>query len=151
MKRGGRSKVAGTMGDIASNNNPSKPAPHLTTKQTRATPRGRINLKAVAEVLQERGLDPTSEIVDVLEATRLEKRFDKELGHEVEVEVPVLDPDTRARINLELLQYVQPKLKSIEVKAKVASAGFDVSTDQGRRLAEAFLKGEALKDEEKLQ
>lgn len=139
------------MGDIAAKNNPAKPPAHLTTNQTRATPRGRINLKAVAEVLQERGLDPTSEIVDVLEAKRIVKVFDKALGMEVEVEEPVLDPDTRARINLELLQYVQPKLKSIEVKAKVAAAGFDISTDQGRRLAEAFLKGQALADEEKLQ
>ena len=62
----------------------------------------------------------------------------------------IVDSDTRTRVNLELLQYVQPKLKSIEVKAKVAAAGFDVSDEQARRLAEAFIEGTRIATEEEL-
>lgn len=59
--------------------------------------RGRINLKKVAEVLEEYGMDPTTEIVRVL---------------------PDLDENMKAKVMLELLQYVQPKLRSIEVSGK---------------------------------
>lgn len=52
-----------------------------------------INLRKVAEVLEEHGLDPTEEIVKVL---------------------PDLDESLKAKVLLELLNYCQPKLKAIE-------------------------------------
>lgn len=58
-----------------------------------------INLRKVAEVLSEEGLDPTVEIVRILRSGEL-------------------DPDVAARVQLELLQYCQPKLKAIEVTGK---------------------------------
>lgn len=98
--------------------------------RTSRTP-GRINLKAVAEVLSERGLDPTEEIIKLLMP-----RFSADGSPMPDV----LDADVKARMWNELLQYTQPKLKSVEVKAKIAAAGFDVSDDQAKRLAEEFLK-----------
>lgn len=57
-----------------------------------------INLRKVAEVLAEYNMDPTVEIVKVL---------------------PQLDDALKAKVMLELIQYIQPKLKSIEVNATV--------------------------------
>lgn len=59
---------------------------------------GGINLRSVAEVLEAEGLDPTAEIVKVL---------------------PELDADLRARIMMELLNYVAPKLKAVEMKTTI--------------------------------
>jgi len=84
-------------------------------------PNGKINLKLVAEVLEEHGLDPTVELVRIIQGD-------------------ALDDETRARLLNELLQYTQPKLKSIEVRAKVAATAFDLGDDQAKRLAEEFLK-----------
>ena len=57
--------------------------------------KGGINLRKVAEVLTEYGMDPTVEILNVL---------------------PELDPDLKAKVMLDLLQYCQPKLKSVEMR-----------------------------------
>lgn len=102
----------------------------LDPKRTSTRP-GRINLKAVAEVLAERGYDPTVEILKLL---------DPGVDEEGNPLPSSIDADVRGRLWNELLQYTQPKLKSIEVKGKIAAAGFDVSDDQARRLAEEFLK-----------
>lgn len=56
-----------------------------------------INLRAVAEVLVSYGLDPTVEFVKVLQIEG------------------ALEPEVRARMLLEVMQYVHPKLKSVEV------------------------------------
>lgn len=90
----------------------------------------RINLKAVAEVLMEQGLDPTEEIIRIL------RPVDPETGLPLRC---LLDEDVQARILNELLQYTQPKLKSIEVRAKVAATSFDVNDLQARVIAEEFL------------
>jgi len=91
---------------------------------------GRINLKAVAEVLASRGLDPTEAIIDILQPV-------DENGNPVPSR---LDADVQARILNELLQYTQPKLKSVEIRAKVAATSFDVNDAQAKRIAEEFLK-----------
>ena len=54
----------------------------------------RINLRSVAAVLQERGLEPIAAICDVL---------------------PELDPSMRARTLLSLAEFVHPKLGRVEV------------------------------------
>lgn len=94
----------------------------------------RINLKAVAEVLAERGIDPTEAILDVLSPV------DPDTGEALPSK---LDPEVKVRVLNELLQYTQPKLKSIEVKSKSAIATFDVNDEQARRIAEEFLKSSA--------
>lgn len=56
-----------------------------------------INLRAVAEVLESYGLDPTVEFAKVLQIEG------------------ALEPEVRARMLLEIMQYVHPKLKSVEL------------------------------------
>lgn len=111
---------------IAAENGSEARAPLLPANRTNR--RGaRINLKAVGEVLAARGLDPTEELIDILDAVDDKGR-------------PVLDADVRARILNELLQYTQPKLKSVEVRAKVIATSFDINDDQAKKIAEEFLK-----------
>lgn len=62
-----------------------------------------VDLKKVAEVLQDEGLDPTAEIVRILKSGEL-------------------DGALTARIHLELLQYCQPKLKAVELTGKNGEA-----------------------------
>lgn len=62
-------------------------------KKNAARKPGGINLRKVAEVLESYGMDPTEEILKV---------------------VPELDADTKARVMLGLLEYVQPKLARTE-------------------------------------
>lgn len=90
----------------------------------------RINLRAVSEVLASRGVDPTVAILDILQPV-------DENGKAMPC---MLDHDVQARIYNELLQYTQPKLKSVEIRAKVIATSFDVNDDQARRIAEEFLK-----------
>lgn len=71
-------------------------APQISKKHASRKP-GKINLRKVAEVLESYGMDPTEEILKV---------------------VPELDADTRARVMLGLLEYVQPRLKSVEMKVE---------------------------------
>lgn len=90
---------------------------------------GRINLRAVAEVLAERGLDPTEAIVNILQPH-------DEHGAPLACR---LEPEVQARILNELLQYTQPKLKSVEIRAKVVATSFDVNDEQAARIAQEFL------------
>jgi hypothetical protein len=103
--------------------------PHLPQNRSAKKP-GRINLRAVSEVLQDRGLDPTEELVNIIAP----------LDENGEPKASELDAEVRARILNELLQYTQPKLKSVEIRAKVVGTSFDVNDEQARRIAEEFLK-----------
>jgi hypothetical protein len=119
--------VVGTFGRIADSGTPAEFTPLVPVRRSKMRQPGRINLKAVAEVLSERGLDPTEEIIEIIDGV------DEHGRH-------LIDADTRLRILNELLQYTQPKLKSVEIKAKVAATAFDVNDEQARRIAEEFLK-----------
>lgn len=125
-----KSKYRGTMGSLVSRNTPTAKLPTLGPNRSSRTP-GRINLKAVSEALAERGLDPTEAIIDIL------RPIDPVTGEALPCK---LDPDVQARVLNELLQYTQPKLKSVEIKAKVAATAFDVNDEQARRIAEEFLR-----------
>lgn len=100
---------------------------------------GRINLQAVSEVLAARGYDPTEEILKLL--TPVVDEEGKELR-------PELDPDTRARMWNELLQYTQPKLKSVDVKVKGSVTVFDVTGETARKIAEEYLLAQAAGEDE---
>jgi hypothetical protein len=79
-----------------------------------------LNLRAVADACIAEGLDPATEIVRAL-ARVMPRVVDGHvvLGADGRPEmVPVLDPETRLRTLTELLQYVQPKLKAVEVVLK---------------------------------
>lgn len=87
----------------------------------------RLNLRAVSEVLVANGLDPADELAKIVKSGKL-------------------DVDIQVRVLSELLQYTQPKLKSVEVKGKLAVAGFQVNDDQARRIAEEFLAAQGSLD-----
>ena len=106
---------------------------HVDPKRTARRP-GRINLKSVAEVLEARGMDPTEALVNILQP------MDEE-GNALSCRLP---PDIQARILNELLQYTQPKLKSIEIRGRLGVAGFNPSDEQARAMAEEFLRGEGV-------
>lgn len=92
---------------------------------------GKINLKMVAEVLVAHGMDPTEEIVKILRPT------DPETGLRVPSRLPV---DVQARVLGDLLQYCQPKLKSVEISGSVGIERLDITDEQARRIAAEFLK-----------
>lgn len=103
---------------------------------------GRINLRAVAEVLAEEGLDPAAEMVRILrEQIPVTTRhgdpvIDPETGKQRMVDA--VDTDTKLRMLNELLQYTQPKLKSVEVKVDPSSELTDEQLD--KRIAALLAK-----------
>jgi hypothetical protein len=98
---------------------------------TKSRKPGRINLKAVAEALAEEGLDPTTEMIRILKAEvpvldingkpRVDPKTKKPMMR------PAVDDDTKLRTLNELLQYTQPKLKSVEMKV---SGALDLTSEQ---------------------
>lgn len=91
-----------------------------TTPSRQMLPRARtpLNLRRVAEVLGQYGLDPSVEIAEILTPVI---EVDTDTG--VEVERHRLPPETRANILLELMQYAHPKLKAVEMKVEGTIAG----------------------------
>lgn len=91
----------------------------------------RINLKAVSEALIEEGLDPTVEMIRILKAQRpvtdIQGKPKLDPKTKQPLMVDVLDPDTKLRMLNELLQYTQPKLKSVEMKV---SGALELSSEQ---------------------
>lgn len=91
---------------------------------------GAFNLKAVSDACVLAGLDPASEIVRVLQSKKqLLDRSGKPVldadGNPVFIDE--IDTETRLRTLNELLQYVQPKLKTVEVKM---SGTLDLAPEQ---------------------
>lgn len=89
-----------------------------------------FNIRGVAEVLASHGLDPTEAIVAALNEKKIVRRDGEEhLVH-------VLDAETRMKASLALLEYIQPKLKSVEVTNK----GPELTDEQIDRRLEALLE-----------
>lgn len=90
----------------------------------------RINLKAVAEALIDEGLDPAAEIARVLKGRPLLDDNGDEVRDPVTGDVVIehlVDPEVRLRTLNSLLEFLQPKLKAVEVKM---SGSLDLSSDQ---------------------
>lgn len=83
---------------------------------------GKINLRAVSDVLATYGMDPIEEIAKILAAKEVcvdrngVPIIDPQTGQPMVK--PVLPPDIALRTHLELLQYTRAKLKSVEVTMK---------------------------------
>ncbi len=86
--------------------------------QARLKLRKAINLRKVAEVLESYGLDPTETIADALVPV---VTIDPDTG--VEMDEHRLSTEQRAHIALELMQYLHPKLKAVEMKIDGTLAG----------------------------
>jgi len=97
--------------------------------------RHRINLRSVAEACVDEGLDPAVEIPKALNAKVPLMREGRQVYDENgdPVMVHLLDAEVRLRTMNELLQYIQPKLKAVEVKM---SGNLELSSEQlDQRLA----------------
>lgn len=96
----------------------------------------KINLKAVAEALVDEGLDLSTEIARVLKGVPVldadgNPVLDPRTGQPVMQHL--VDADTRLRTMNTLLEFVQPKLKAVEVKM---SGSLDLTNEQlDQRLA----------------
>lgn len=117
-------------------------APQLGPKR-RSHSNTRINLRAVSEVLADYGMDPAAEMVRILTAEEpvLDTDGAPILDENGEpMTRPALDADTRLRFMNELLQYTQPKLKSVDVKIDHTA---DLTDDQlDKRIALLLSKAE---------
>ncbi len=103
----------------------------------RASRSGKLNLRAVADVLESYGLDPIEEIAKVIVAQEPvvqggQPVLDKDGKPLMK---PVLGADVRLRSLLELAQYSRPKLKAIEVTTKAP----ELTDDQIDRRLEALM------------
>lgn len=106
---------------------------------TTARKPGRINLKAVAEALADEGLDPAVEIPRVLRARRavVDRQGNQVFGPDGKpLMEDVVDADTKLRTYTELLGYLQPKLKAVEVKM---SGSLELSEEQLNQRLSALL------------
>lgn len=111
-----------------------KPSRRYATNRSSSTKKGgelRINLKMVSEALIDEGLDPTVEIIRILksEVPVRDANGKEKLDPKTKkpIMVPALDADTRMRMMNELLQYTQPKLKSVEMKV---SGNLELTSEQ---------------------
>ncbi len=87
----------------------------------RASRSGKLNLRAVADVLESYGLDPIEEIARVMVEREpvLDDRGQPVIGADGKpLTKPVLDKQTFLKTAIELAQYSRPKLKAIEVTTK---------------------------------
>jgi hypothetical protein len=90
----------------------------------------RINLRMVSEALVEEGLDPTLEMIKILkkEVPVLDVNGKPRLAKDgTPMMRSALDDDTKLRTLNELLQYTQPKLKSVEMKV---SGNLELTNEQ---------------------
>lgn len=102
--------------------------------------RHRINLRSVAEACVDEGLDPAVEIPKALNLKRPLVKNGKQVYDENGDPVMeyVLDADVRLRTLNELLQYIQPKLKAVELKM---SGSLELTGEQlDQRLAALLAK-----------
>lgn len=84
--------------------------------------RGRLNLRAVADVLETYGLDPIEEVAKVLvkEEPLLDSKGNAVINQATGEPMmkPALPADVRLRTLMELAQYSRPKLKAVEITQK---------------------------------
>jgi hypothetical protein len=90
-----------------------------------------INLKAVAEALVDAGMDPAVEIINILQKQVPVRDVHGKPRIDPTTKKPMMadaiDADTKLRMLNEMLQYTQPKLKSVEMKV---SGQLDLTAEQ---------------------
>ena len=118
-----------TMDDLAFPAEAKSGRKHQTSQSSKRPMR--INLRAVSEALIEEGLDPTIEMIKILkkEIPVLDANGKPRLDPKTKQPImrPALDDDTKLRTLNELLQYTQPKLKSVEMKV---SGNLELTNEQ---------------------
>jgi hypothetical protein len=106
----------------------------------RASRSGRLNLRAVSDVLEGYGLDPIEELAKVLTTKEPHRARDGSVLTDPQTGEPILKPvvdmDTRVKLLTELAQYTRPKLKSVEVVNKTP----DLTDEQIERRLQSLLE-----------
>lgn len=105
----------------------------------RASRSGKLNLRAVSDVLEGYGLDPIEELAKVLTTEEPLRARDGSTVLDQEgkpVMKSVVDMDTKVKLLTELAQYTRPKLKSVEVVNK----GPELTDDQIDRRLQALME-----------
>lgn len=116
----------------------------MTPEEQAASPR--LNIGAVKDVLEDYGLDPTAELAKVINAEKplLDREgnvqfvkgddglpiTDPLTGEMQPVTEPVLSQSQRSMLLAELLQYVTPKLRAVEMKAEIRTPPSEQAMDQ---------------------
>lgn len=127
----GEAPQLATVQDLAGANAPLTGRQHPAQRSLARYPgTPKINLRQVAEACLEEGLDPATEIVRVLRG----RPMVDDAGNEVidpatgaPVMVHDVESDVRLRTLNSLLEFVQPKLKAVEVKM---SGSLELSDEQ---------------------
>ena len=88
-----------------------------------------MDLKGVAEVLTEQGYDPTLEMVKVLKGTQ-----DPDRPEDPEAKVYTVPAQVRLQFANELLKYVHPQRKAMDVEQKVRLQGDELDAKLGSLL-----------------
>lgn len=103
----------------------------------RASRSGKLNLRAVADVLETYGLDPIEEIAKAIVAQEPVVQGGQPVLDQdgKPLMKPVLNGDVRLRSLLELAQYSRPKLKAVEVTTKAP----ELTDEQIDRRLEALI------------
>lgn len=104
----------------------------------RASRSGKLNLRAVSDVLEGYGLDPIEELAKVLTTQEPHRARDGSIVKDENgqpILKPVVDMDTKVKLLTELAQYTRPKLKSVEVVNK----GPELTDEQIDRRLEALM------------
>lgn len=139
---GRKSSKAGEPPALAAVEGADFSAPQLDGKR-KSRSNTRINLRAVSDVLSDYGMDPAAEMVRILtaEIPLTARDGSPVLDDKGEpLMTPALDADTRLRFMNELLQYTQPKLKSVDVKIDHTA---DLTDDQlNKRIGMLLAKAE---------
>lgn len=104
----------------------------------RASRNGKLNLRAVSDVLEGYGLDPIEELAKALTTNEPVRARDgsavkDENGNPVMK--PLVDMEVRIKLLTELAQYTRPKLKSVEVVSK----GPELTDEQIERRLESLM------------
>lgn len=104
----------------------------------RASRSGKLNLRAVSDVLEGYGLDPIEELAKVLTTQEPHRARDGTIVKDENgqpILKPVVDMDTKVKLLTELAQYTRPKLKSVEVVNK----GPELTNEQIDRRLQALM------------
>ncbi len=139
--------LSGTLGDVPTT--PSMwnydPAHEVESRSQihhgqggKASRSGKLNLRAVSDVLEGYGLDPIEELAKVLTTQEPHRARDGTIIKDENGEPilkPVVDMDTKVKLLTELAQYTRPKLKSVEVVNK----GPELTDDQIDRRLQALM------------
>ena len=104
----------------------------------RGTPDTGFNIRAVAEVLTDNGYDPAEEMVKILQGEADPNDPGQRLYR--------VDTKTRLQFANELLKYVHPQRKAVDVEQRVQYSGAELDAQLGSALGRLLAMGDGAAD-----